>query len=588
MRSFPQIWAVVLLVGCGKDEVEPPDVVGPGMASVPDEFVGADNAELASDGLVTCADPSLRDALRFERRQYPSPANSEIWVWAGGAIAADFDDDGNIDLVAPSESTSKIYWGTASGSFVEATLPFELSMGIGGTAADHDGDGDLDLYITRYAEPNVLLRNDGNRQFADVTAEAGVACLVPANATYPGYEDNGVQCVDPVFDGTMKGGMSMASSWADYDADGDLDLFVGNYGYVDHSVSSATEFGPAEPSCLYANNGDGTFTDVTEALLPNDEFCGLHYGYTYVAGWHDLNDDGLPELYSVNDFGTSGFPNRLLWNDGGTFRMDNGAHGLDLPTTGMGLGINDVNGDGVPDILMPVWNNIELLESKAFGSDPVWLDVSGAKGITVASARGQKVGWGAELEDMDNDADLDAVVAFGFVDDLGNPVWDNPFKQPDGLYLQTAGTFTDQGESWGTADSGVSRGFVVVDINRDGWLDIAKRDLVGPNVFYVSRCGAEAWLTVELRQPTTLNSRAIGAKITVIDGETQQVRWIRAGGTSHASGGPPEVHFGFGAGEDLAAPDGTLDIVEVRWPDGTTSVFQNVAPRQHLVITRTE
>lgn len=525
-------------------------------------------ARLEASGPVLCADPSLREAAPFTRETVETPPNSQIWVWAGGVIAADLDDDGHIDLISPSETTTRIEWGAPGGSVGEGWLEahveggIDLSMGIGGTAVDFDGDGDLDLYVTRYERPNVLLENLGDRRFRDVTEAAGVPCLVPDD------------------EGGMRGGMSLSSAWADFDRDGDLDLFVGNYGWVDHSVGSAALFGPSEPSCLYVNDGDGTFTDATAQMLPYDTFHGLHDGYVYVAGWHDLDDDGWPELYAVNDFGTA-FPNVLVGNDEGRLFLDDNARGLDLAMTGMGLGVGDLNGDGLPELLVPIWNNVRLMESLTLTAGPIWTDVQGAHGVQVDRSRKQKVGWGAELEDVDNDGLLDAVVAYGHLDDLGNPVWHNPYRQPDGLYLgQPDGTFVDEGERWGVADDGVGRGFAVVDLNGDGWLDIVKRDLYGPNVTYVSRCGDAAWLRIALRAPG-LNSRAIGARITVTTGDRSQVRWVRAGGTGHATGLPPEVHVGLGDAD-------VVDRVEVRWPDGATSVFEGLEPRQILTIHRLE
>jgi hypothetical protein len=501
--------------------------------------------EVWTSGVIACADPSRRAEAPFDRQALPTQVNSSIWLWAGGAIAVDWNGDDRVDILAPAETYTKSYTQTAAGTFAEDTAAFGLDLpwGTGGSAADYDGDGDLDLYLTRFDLPNVLLQNDGTGRFTDVTEQAGV----PA--------------------GNYR---TMSSSWADYDRDGDLDLFVGNYGWVDESGENATsDFQPAEPSFLYVNRGDGTFDDQS-AQLPQQ----VHDGYTYVSGWHDLDGDGWLDLYIINDFGAA-YPNVLLWNREGTLEADGGLSGLDLQMTGMGLGIGELNGDGLPDLLIPEWNKVRLLQSTAGG---FWIDYSALRGVSNDVSRGQKVGWGAALDDFDNDGDLDGFVAYGRVRYI-NEVWTNPPYQPDALYQQDdAGDFADVGEAWGLADDGVGRGFAVADLNDDGWLDLFKRDLDGPDLLYMSRCGAESWLRVQLRDPG-MNHFAIGARVEVHSGDQVWWRVVRAGGVNYASSGPPEVHFGLGAHD-------AVDRVVVHWPDGGMSEYAGIDGRQIVRIHR--
>ncbi len=501
--------------------------------------------EVELSGVIACAEPARRSEAPFDRQRLPTEVNTSIWLWAGGALAVDVDGDERLDIVAPAESYLKSYKQTPVGTFAEDTSAFGLDMawGTGGSAADYDGDGDLDLYLTRFEAENILLRNRGDGRFDNVTDEAGVAA------------------------GPYR---TMSSAWADFDRDGDLDLFVGNYGWVDESGENPTsEFLPAEPSYLYVNNGDGTFEDRSH-VLPQQ----VHDGYTYVAGWHDLDVDGWPDLYLINDFGVA-YPNVLLWNREGELVADGGAAGLDLQMTGMGLGIGEINGDGLPDLLVPEWNQLRLLQSTGAG---LWIDYAAQKGVQNDNSRGQKVGWGAALEDMDNDGDLDGVVAFGRVRYV-NEVWTNPTRQPDGLWLQGAdGDFVDAGEEWGIADDGVGRGFVAADLNDDGWLDLFKRDLDGPDLLYLSRCGAEGWLRVQLRDPG-MNHFGIGARVEVTVGEQTWWRVVRAGGVNYASSGPPEVHFGLGVWD-------RVDSVRVVWPDGEVTDYGSLETRQIVRIHR--
>ena len=146
----------------------------------------------------------------------------------------------------------KRYLQTEAGTFVENQGWLGgNTLGTGASTADYDGDGDLDVYITRYAQPNTLLENRGGGRFVDVTAQAGVDA------------------------GRYR---SMSSAWGDLDRDGDLDLFVGNYGWFDESGETETEsFGPADPSVLYINEGDGTFRDASDLLpkrSPRVHLCG--------------------------------------------------------------------------------------------------------------------------------------------------------------------------------------------------------------------------------------------------------------------------------------------------------------------------
>jgi len=176
--------------------------------------------------------------------------------------------------------------------------------------------------------------------------------------------------------------------------------------------------------------------------------------------------------------------------------------------------------------------------------------------------------WGIEVADMDNDGLEDVVVAFGWLQDdhLG---LENPELQPDALYLQRDdGTFAQVAETWGLAETGPSRGLALADLNQDGWLDVVKRDLWEDASFTASRCGEAHWLRLRLEQPGA-NSRAVGATARVEAGDRAWTRWIHAGGTSYASAGPLEAHFGLGEHAEV-------DRIVVTWPDGAVSEVLDV------------
>ncbi len=231
--------------------------------------------DVVASGPIVCENPGLRETTPYERVVAASEPARPNWFWGVGVVVADFNGDQHLDVMLPGYAQSQLFWGTAEGTLIPDHGKFDgLSTNLtsGGSAADYDGDGDLDLFLTRYLVPNVLLRNDGSH-FTEVTAEAGLS---------------------------DEGRRSMSSSWGDYDADGDLDLFVNTYGYIDESDPDLphAEFEAGDPSWLYVNNGDGTFTDIS-STLPTE----VQEGYGFVGAWLDFDGDSLPELYIVNDFG---------------------------------------------------------------------------------------------------------------------------------------------------------------------------------------------------------------------------------------------------------------------------------------------
>lgn len=544
------------------------DTPPPDTGTVPDPSASIE----VERGPVTCAAPATRSDAWFEKKASPTAKNTdellpyEPWVWGSGLVAADFDRDGWVDLFASNESTPKLYRNAAGilQDLSASLSAFDLELSSGGAAADFDGDGDEDLFVTRYMRPNVLLRNEGDGSFADVTAVAGVGGLPEQR--------------------------SMAASWADIDGDDDLDLYVGNYGFVDETAVSQLA---GEPDYLYLNNGDGTFTDVSDRIPVT-----VQGGYTYATSWIDLNGDLRPEMYIVNDFGTSGYPDALLWNDGaGNLTLADPTVGLNGPFTGMGVDIADLNADGSPDFIIPVWAGMAYLESNITINGPVWVESSASRALDGDLGYDQKVAWGGNFGDLDNDGDTDLVMQYGYVVVGSGDQWGNPFRQPDGMFVQGPdGLFDDVSHDQGFDDMGVNRGAVLVDFNHDGFLDVAKRDLNGTNLAYLSNCDTSSWIDVDLHREWGMNRDAIGAKVVLTShdlatcpagtdpgkdgiGPCQWTGWVQAGGVSLASSEPNTLHFG------LATLD-RVEKIEVTWPDGRTSIFRNVDARQVVRITQ--
>jgi enediyne biosynthesis protein E4 len=529
-------FAIVASCTADSDRAEPEDTA---TTVVPTRRI-----TVVDSGEIVCSDPSLRDVTKFQTVSLRAEKPKKQWFWGGGAIVADFDGDGPVDLMLPGFWETQWFQGLGGGVFFEipgGPLWDPITLGSGGTAADYDGDGDLDVLITRYMGINRLLRNDGG-VWTDVTQTAGLSDELRR---------------------------SMVSSWGDYDRDGDLDLYIGCYGFIDESGEDPNhdDFEAGDPDFLYQNDGDGTFTDVSGLLPPE-----VHDGYAFAGGWFDVDRDGWLDLYVVNDFGRS-FPNRLVWNRGGEFVLDLGAHGLDIAITGMGLGVGDINDDGIDDYVMSAWDGNSVMISGAGGNG--WFESVDIVGMQNDLSRAQKIAWGVDLVDMDDDGDLDAPMAYGWLD-ANYPA---SVKQPDALYLQgDDGTFEDLAPSWGINHPSVARGFVATDLNDDGFLDLVKRDLAAETLVHLSTCDGKAWLRVRLREPGP-NPFAIGARVVVKAGTRIWSQTVRAGGTNHASGGPPEVHFGLGDLDEV-------DAIEVYWADGETSVLEDAETRRILELTR--
>jgi hypothetical protein len=361
--------------------------------------------------------------IDFENQFYPDFLNRDlkfamIIYGPGGISAVDYDNDDYYDLFIPDGVESRLFRNRTDGTFEDVTKSSGLA-GLDGVSvgvfADYDNDGDKDAFISRTFKPNQLFRNNGDGTFTDVTAQSEI----------------GEDCCTTV------------ASWADYNNDGYIDLYVGRY--LDPRLDIPTTFYArnGEPNQLYRNNGDGTFTNVTEEAGVGE--LGLCLGTVF----GDYNDDGWPDLYVVNDFGR----NTLYRNNGnGTFTDVTVESNTLAYGAGMNATMGDYNNDGKLDIYV---TNIR--------SDHAWF----AEAPTIRRYMYNSFAQGVWLTDMPLYWEIFRQSGFGFVGVFQQMASGNNLLQNKG-----DGTFEDVSFEASANPPGWFWGAGMYDYDNDGWKDI--------------------------------------------------------------------------------------------------------------------
>ena len=491
------------------------------------------------------------------------------------------------------------------------------TMGSGAAFLDYDNDGDLDLYIVNGARlpgfetaappTNILYRNDGNGTFTDVTAAAGVGDTgygmgcVAADYDNDGnpdlyvtnfgvnllYQNNG----DGTFtDVTTYAGVGGGDEWSsscafvDYDHDGNLDLYVVNYLDYDlakdrdwynprgQQIYSNPQVYPGISDTLYKNNGDGTFTDFTkQAGVYNDSGKGL--GVT--CG--DYDNDGRIDIYVANDT----TPNFLYRNVGDGRFVDIGPfagaayneHGV--AEGGMGVDFGDYNNDGSLDIFVTNFSN-ETNTLYHNTADGALIDFTNIAGLGEASFL--KLAFGTKFFDADNDGTLDLFVANGHLYPTASDALE--YAQTDQLFINTGeGTFADVSEGSGEyfSTKRVGRGAAFGDYDNDGDTDIFVMNLNQEAVLLRNEGGNKHnWLMIKTVGVTS-NRDGIGARVEVVTRSHSQMKEVQAG-SSYLSGHDLRLLFGLGT-------ETKAESVKITWPSGAEQTLVDVEANQLLVIT---
>ncbi len=494
-----------------------------------------------------------------------------VQTMGGGVAFADFDNDGLLDIFlvtggetpghkASATPRNALYRNLGSGKFEEIAaqagvdrIPF---YGMGAAVADFDNDGFQDLLITGY--PSVaLFRNNGNNTFTDVTEKAGL---------------------------NNRGRWAASAAWLDYDRDGRLDLFICNYAKFSFADRKTCEYQgtntycaqtayEGEISALFHNNGDGTFTDVTERSGVG-KFKGRALGVVSI----DLNDDGWPDLFVARDAS----PNLLLINKhDGTFEdaaLDaEVALAIDgSPRAGMGTDAGDLNGDGRPDLVVTNFND----ENHSLYLNPGSFPFE-EKTVESGLARFTRfyVGWGIRFLDYDNDGNQDLLVVNGHVNPMIEKARTNvSYKEPPLLLRNTGhGVLENMKDTAGPAfrTPYIARGLAIGDYNNDGAIDGIFTCLNDRPVLLRNNAGANnTWVGIQL-QGTRSNRDAIGAKVTIRLNDRTLVRWI-TGGSSYLSSHDKRLVFGL---NDWPASKPVN--AEVRWPSNVREQFSGLQPNRY-------
>ena len=500
------------------------------------------------------------NCARFERghdvlsgqdpQGYAPIEDNTIYNFVGGGIViADFNGDGWDDVFLPTQVQDELFFGGEEGfQKDDSWLPDTVILSVGGAAADYDGDGDFDLFVSTNFSSDRLYRNDGDG-FVDVSLEAGI--------------DQEDADTAPVV-------------WGDYDLDGDLDLFVG--GHLDHLFEGSQsnpnyEFPEASRNILYENQGNGTFDAIVMEYYDPEP-------YTLAAAWLSYGNGVRPDLYLVNDFGPLVIGNRLLVPRDTQFTpYSYETSGVEVDMYGMGISVGDINGDQLPDIWLSNWMQPKLLLST--GSRE-WYNASASLGLETMRDN-QRFSWGTALVDFENDGDLDAWLGYGPLPGFeeiseDDEILDDAPVQPDAFFLNTGDGFVDKGGRWELNDDNITRGGVFSDLNRDGVQDLVRSSMLGPAEVFWGTQNHGDWLEVELRDEG-MNRFGIGARIDVVDVEGKTwSHWI-VSGDSFASSGPPRAHFGFG-------PDAQIEQIDVLWPDGGRGLYAATDLNQRIMLVR--
>ena len=501
-----------------------------------------------------------------------------------GIAFYDYDNDGWLDIFIVNgwrlegfpkgqEPVSRLFKNNRDGTFTDVTLAAGVARsgwGQGCCIGDYDNDGNEDLFVAYFGK-NVLFHNNGNGTFTDVSEKSGIA-------------SNGKR-------------WNSGCAFVDYDRDGKLDLFVANYIDMDLATAPVPESGPClykgvmvacgppgligGKNILFHNNGDGTFSDVSES-------AGIFsangtYGLGVLTG--DFDNDGWPDIYVANDSTASALYQNKKNGKFTDIAMEAGcALSADgKPQAGMGVSAADYDMDG----------NLDIVKTNFAGDTPsLYHNLGGAtfEDATFPAGLGkhtQYLGWGCGFFDFDNDGWPDILLCNGHVyPEVEQLTTEAGYAQRKLLYRNLRnGKFEDVSLNAGPGISApsASRGCAFGDFDNDGDLDFVVNCVnAPPQLIRCDSANKNNWIKIRTIG-TKSNRSGIGARIacvTKISGQEKpyrQIDEVRSGG-GYYSQNDLRVHFGIGQAQKV-------DLLEIRWPSGQIDSLKDLKPNQLYYVT---
>jgi hypothetical protein len=470
--------------------------------------------------------------------------------FGAGATMADYDHDGYIDIfvATPNGEALKVFHNLGNETFEEVAdiigLGDENIESINILVADYDNDGHEDIFVVNWQGQSNLYHNDGDNTYSLVTEEAGMGIYFES---------------------------SRAACWLDYDRDGDLDLYM---------VNRLLE----ELNILYRNNGDGTFSEITQTAGVDGHIDKM--GLVVIA--FDYNNDLWPDIYIGNDMDVG---NIFYRNNGdGTFTDISEESNMDLAFSSMGLAAGDYDNNGYLDIYITNldWGNALMRNN----GDGTFTDVAEELGLLV-----NLICWGANFIDHNNDGFIDLYVTASCISGTGNDgslgcSWNGGQSDvlPTNNVLfqnQGNGQFIDISDQSGLEGPYLTTGTAIGDINNDGLIDIYEVNELDPFSpasnycrLYRNNYAEEAseinnWIKVKL-EGVESNRNGIGSRIEVSNLGVTQIQDVICG-DSYSSQSSLTLSFGLGN-------ENSIESIIVKWPSGIVDELTNIQPNQIITV----
>jgi len=501
-----------------------------------------------------------------------------IETTGSGAAFFDYDADGWPDIFLVNGTTldnpsglsapkSQLYHNNHDGTFKNVTQQSGIGLtgwGQGVCAGDYDNDGHTDLYVTFWGH-SVLLHNNSDGTFTDVTKKAGLWRAEPQWET--------------------------GCAFVEYDHSGRLSLFVAQYVDLDLAKTPVpgsnnncmwkgipVMCGPrglkGTRSELFRNNGDGTFTDVSEKS--GVAKTAPYYCFTALTG--DFDNDGWPDIYVSCD----STPSLLFRNNrDGTFSEMAAEAGVAFngdghEQAGMGAHAADYDGDGWLDIIKTNFSE-DTATLYHNNGDGTFTDATNEAGL---GRNTQYLGWGTLFLDVDNDGGPDIFIANGHVyPEVDGKGFRTSFREPKVLYWNAGnGRFIDVSQSAGPGLAAPlnSHGVAAADFDNDGSVGILVNNSHDPPSLLKNLAQQGNWILFKL-VGTRSNRDAIGARVTLTAEGRKQIQEVRSGG-GYNSQSDFRLHFGLGKAA-------TVQLLEIRWPNGAVQKLKDLAANQVMTIT---